>query len=535
MISRAVLAYGAWYLSRSMRGERRAACVAMFASALAGVACRRSAEAPAPAAPLADARGDGAPRAAATRRDAAAADAQAAASDEDAATAAARLNAAICRRPRCCVTRVMPAGIGADGTRYTVVRVDLHPGGRRCAPPQIGEQEDVVDPAAIKANEEGLNNEKVCERYRWDLVAEQGGKLRWRQPLEIDEWCTSAFGAGGGLDEMSTDAAARTIRYVHEFGSAWRSDEAVTVGVDPLRVVKTSTRSWWGIGTDEHRVEWGWDTFSGTQSSATTFCRIGPSPDAGFPDEARDAPTGTRDEPVAASDDVIIPQVTLPDAFVKEGWTTTALGACAAFLDGKDSGFTIHGPARGDSADSEMRVVMSSGGVLFVEVTDDRWVPSAKSWVKADHLELWRVGADASSGGGSGCFQPDPDAKALQWGIGLGGQVYKGHGAPAADPTVRVSRTERGARFRIVLPDEGRGLTVVYSDSDDGARQKRLIATSRLTFGRTWTVGSVTTIARERATCVVDGAQLRPKVAALPRTPDLFFRNLPSEFGDAIR
>jgi hypothetical protein len=98
-----------------------------------------------------------------------------------------------------------------------------------------------------------------------------------------------------------------------------------------------------------------------------------------------------------------------------------------------------------------------------------------------------------------------------------------------------VARSERGARFRIVLPGNPTSLTVVYSDSDDGVRQKRLIATSNLVFGRTWTVGSVTAIARQRAVCVVDGAQLRPKVAALPRTPGLLFRNLPSEFGDAIR
>ena len=460
-----------------------------------------------------------------------AADGEAAASDEDDATAAVRLNAAICRRPRCCVTRVMPAGIGADGTRYTVVRVDLHPGRRRCAPPQTGEQEDVVDPAAIKANEQGENDEKVCERYRWDLVAEQGAKLRWRQPLEIDQWCISAFGMGGGEDGMSADAAARTISYSHEFGSASRSNESVTVGVDPLRVVETSTRSWWTMGSDGGSVGWNWDTFSGTQSSSTRFCRIGPGPDAGLPDQAADAATDDRGEPVAGSDEVIIPMVTLPAAFVKAGWSATSFRGCAAHVDGKDRGFTIHGPARGDSADSEMWVVMSSGGVLFVEVTDDRLVPSAKSWVKADHLELWRVGADESSGRGSGCFQPDPNAKALQWGIGLGGQVYKGHGAPAADPTVRVARTERGARFRIVMPGRETGLTVVYSDSDDGVRQKRLIATSNLTFGRTWTVGNVTSIARQRASCVVDGAQLRPKVEPLPRTPDLFFRNL-SAFDD---
>ena len=100
---------------------------------------------------------------------------------------------------------------------------------------------------------------------------------------------------------------------------------------------------------------------------------------------------------------------------------------------------------------------------------------------------------------------------------------------------MRQRRTERGARFRIVMPKEGQGLTVVYSDSDDGAHQRRLIATSRLTFGRTWTIGAVTSIARQRATCVVEGAQLRPNVEPIPRMRDLLLRNLPSEFGGAIR
>jgi hypothetical protein len=510
----------------------------MFASVLAGVACRRLAEGPDPAASRTDGPIDGAARVDGSRRDVVAADAEAAASDEDDATVAARLNAAICRRPRCCVTRVMPAGIGADGTRYTVVRVDLHPGRRRCAPPQTGEQEDVVAPAAREAQEAGDDGAKVCDRYRWDLVAEEGGqggkggKLRWRQPLAIDDWCTSSFGMGGGEDGMSAGAAARTITYSREDGSAWRGDETVTVGLEPLRVVETFRRTWWTMGEDEGDRQWNWDTFSGKASESIAFCRSGPGPDAGFPDEARDAATDDRSERVAASDETIVPRVTLPPAFVKEGWSTTALGACAAFVDGKDRGFTIHGPARGDSADSDMRVVMSSDGALFVEVSDDRWVPSAKSWVKADHLEIWRVGADASSGRGSGCFQPDPNAKMLQWGIGLGGQVYKGHGRPAADPTVRVARSEHSARFRIGLSGKETGLTVVYSDSDDGVRQKRLIATSNLTFGRPWTVGSVTAIARQRATCVVDGGRLRPKVEPLQRTADLLFRNLPSGFGD---
>jgi len=491
----------------------------MLAWAAAAGACRRSTTPPpSPPAPRTDARVDG------KRTDAAAIDARAEATDEDAAVVAVRLNDAICKRPRCCVTRVMPAGVGADGTRYTVVRVDLLPIRRRCAPPQIGEQEDVVDDAAVKANEGGDFDEKQRERYRWDLVAERNSKVRWRQPLEIDYWNDSDFGMGGGLNQMSADAEERTITYTHEMGSAWRGDETVTVGLDPFRIVEIDRRSWWRGGEDEHRVRWNWDAFAGQEYSVTAFCRAEPdrSTDAGPPD--------ARDEGDAGSDATIIPQVMLPAGFVKSGWAATALGACAARVDGMDHGYIIHGETRADTGDAEMRVVMSSGGVLFVEIVDDHLVPAAKSWVKADHLELWRAVGEPYHP--SGCFQPDPNGKALQWGIGLDGRVYKAHGEPAASPTVHAARTEKGARFRIVLPDEGKGLTVVYSDSDDGARQKRLIATSNLQFGLPWTIGGLTPIGKNRATCVLDGAALRPKVAPLGRATGLLFRNLPPEFDD---
>ncbi len=120
-------------------------------------------------------------RAAGPRRDAAAASDAAAvevgsAPDEDDATAAARLNGLICKRPRCCVTRVMPAGVGADGTRYTVVRVDLLPGRRRCAPPQTGEQQDVVDPQAIKANEGGETDDKQARAVPLGSGRRAGGE-----------------------------------------------------------------------------------------------------------------------------------------------------------------------------------------------------------------------------------------------------------------------------------------------------------------------------------------------------------------------
>ena len=177
---------------------------------------------------------------------------------------------------------------------------------------------------------------------------------------------------------------------------------------------------------NRHGVDWNWDTFSGKVSHHGVLSHQ--------PTRPAEAPT-TIPARAPPPREVIIPMVTLPAAFVKNGWSTTAFGGCAALR--RREGSRLHDswrPARGDSGDSEMRVVMSSGRVLFVEVTDDQLVPTAKSWVKADHLELWRV-SDASSGRGSDCFQPDPNAKALQWGIGSTARCTR--------PTVRRPPTRR--------------------------------------------------------------------------------------------
>src|SRR4029079_18878154 len=97
-------------------------------------------------------------------------------------------------------------------------------------------------------------------------------------------------------------------------------------------------------------------------------------------------------------------------------------------------------------------------------------------------------------------FQANPDANPLQWAVALDGRVVRARGTPAADPTARVTVTPGGARFRVVLPDKGASLTVVYSDSDDGIHQKRLIATSLLRYGKAWTIGGVQAVSPRQAT-----------------------------------
>ena len=53
---------------------------------------------------------------------------------------------------------------------------------------------------------------------------------------------------------------------------------------------------------------------------------------------------------------------------------------------------------------------------------------------------------------------------------------------------------------------------MAYSDSDDGVRQKRLIATSSLAYGRWWTLGQAREIDAKEATCVVERGALEPRV-----------------------
>ncbi len=82
--------------------------------------------------------------------------------------------------------------------------------------------------------------------------------------------------------------------------------------------------------------------------------------------------------------------------------------------------------------------------------------------------------------------------RSLQWGLMADGTVQAGHGDP--DPTAihaRVRAIPDGHRFVITLPAGSERLTVVFSDSDDGASQERLIATSTLQPGNAHTLSHV--------------------------------------------
>ena len=478
--------------------------MARIAVVLAGLvlagACRSS-SAPAPTGGEADrsvptggtstARAPAGRAAGAGERDAAAGGAQpdGGVSPEERA-AAKSLEGPRCRKKGCCATGFWPVGRDRRGRQLAVVALETN---KACLLPQRPAR---AGAQARGGDSEAGDDEHSCGEY-WlvDVGAPKRPAIaQLARQCDSDKWDSST----------AVDRKEMTFGYGGESANTHpQTSEWTTIGLDPVRLVSVKHTS---AGEREDRSEtWSSDEFAGELGLGLFYCEGKAPADAG----ARGA---SGDVPEVAIQAVRIPRPELPEPFLADGWKTTALGRCAARVGG-DRGFTIHG-ASGADADASMRVVFSSQGDLFVEVTDDRIVGGGKSWVKDDHLELW-----AATPPERGCVDPSEKSPALQWGIRVtDGQVFAGFGSPAAAPKVEVARADaRTVRLRVrfdpnTLP--GPRFTLVYSDSDDGVHQERLIATSPLAFGKWWTLGEAPD--NEGPSCVVARGALEPKTPALP-------------------
>jgi hypothetical protein len=253
---------------------------------------------------------------------------------------------------------------------------------------------------------------------------------------------------------------------------------------------------------------WDWRAFQGQMEWYAPAC--GPNGDP--PD--LDEPGGSD----AASHYVYapLPVVQAPAALGKDGWKDMSLGHCSLLVDGTPGyGYTIHGKADvAPEDDSSFRAVLLDHDTLLVEVFDDRPVSGSSKWLYDDHLELW-MSATGTPEESQECLLPA--AKPEQWGIRLAdGKVFAAAGKPKLMPVVtRVDLPdESGAaqvRFKIQLPPGRERITIVYSDSDDGKQQERLIATSVLKFGAGYTLGARLPIDAKDAVCDVAGGFLEPK------------------------
>jgi hypothetical protein len=369
-----------------------------------------------------------------------------------------------------------------------------------------------------------------CRPFEFHLVVRDKSKVESRQLLS--QACNDGHGtAGAGEDLIEVDPRVKTFTHTQSGGSNWRGDRSITVGLDPLRIARVETSSYWAGDADGswQSSEWSWDLFRGDKTWPVADCT--PPPRGGVAGTKPVAARGGGPSPSAPATPhknvraVLIPRVSLPAAFVRDGWRTISPGGCSVLIDGRANGFVIHGN-RGKATDTSLRVVLSREDVLFVEVRDDRWVDAASTWIKEDHVEVW-LGEGSVSGYGQHCG--GQGAGARQWGIRVAdGTVFPGVGSPAGLSSVESTRTGHVTRLKIPLSVErsaGLGrLTVVYSDSDDGKRQKRLISTSQLEPGRGETLGELWEVDPGQATCVDRG---KGKALMVVRVPLRAQRNQP--------
>lgn len=339
-----------------------------------------------------------------------------------------------------------------------------------------------------------------CVPYEHWFVRTHGASIVERR--ELLRLCNDGYGASGvGEDTVIVEPNLFTHRQYG--GSAWRWENTRVLELSPMRMRMTGWYNGSTIAAAAERGTFDWNDFRGRVHWFKPACPPGGGPPG---DESLADPS---EDPRAYVYDPI-PVVSIAKSY---DFKTMPLGSCAPMVDGVGSrGFVTHGPP-GDAKDASMRIVAAESAtsiVLYVEIVDDALVGPTPKWLFDDHLELWLKDEDpdpselcipGAAGGGAG--------KLRQWAIRVAdGAIFPGLHAKS-DP-ITVER--EGTRFRITIASKSiEALSVVYSDSDDGKTQERLLATSKLKFGDAATLGRLLPIAPKEAVCEVVGGKLERK------------------------
>ena len=460
----------------------------------------------------------------------------------------------ICRKRGCCVSVIEDAGKDRKGRSLVVATLDAGYGGvASClvTPPSEPEpfgsgaldkepcpiKPSVEAPAASEedepgdTDEEGGDGETVehdpeseeCRPYEYHLIVHSKGKIRARQLLS--EACNNGYGAAGvGEDTTWVDAKTQTFTHrgrrlclaleqQHHGGprsASHRQRRQVDVlddrrgrhlGIGGLELRHVRGKESWSIpdceGRRKHDEAVKKRMRGSTGSSSTPRRASRPCRSRGSSSRRRSCRTGGDRSAGQLRRD----RRRRPARLRRP----RRQGECGGRRDAR-GGLHRRCAVRGD-----LRRSLDGNG---------------ESWVKEDHLELWLApaGLDVRPGHLRPARDPDPSR---QWGIRIAdGQLFPAFGSPEPLAGVEVVRSGRIARARIPAAewlkgeDETTSLTVVYSDSDDGLRQKRLIATSQVERGQWFSLGHVRDIAPKHTTCVVKG-----KSAAGQPTARLFNRD----------
>lgn len=333
-----------------------------------------------------------------------------------------------------------------------------------------------------------------CAPWEVWLVTHDGhAVLESRRILEL---CNDGYGAAG-LGEDMLHVEPNTLVHWQGGGSNWRWFEETSYQLDPFMITSTSTGSYWVLGASEETHSWDWRTRQGLVKWYQPEC-----PELGEPGESElsQIPDLFAYQP--------IPLVTVDPSYALSGWKDTPIGSCGLHADATDdlmSGFLIHG-APSVPADGSMRALFVSETALIIQVEDDSLVQGKKDWIHGDHVQVW-VGQDQL---GNGKCIPVPGSP-VQWGIDLSsGNVFPAFGEPSKNAIAveRVEDTDGTVRLKIVFVDKPGRITVVFSDSDDGESKERLIATSEIEHGNTWTLGKAAALPLGQNTCPVINGRL---------------------------
>lgn len=313
-------------------------------------------------------------------------------------------------------------------------------------------------------------------------------RLQGEKKTLLAAYCNDGYGASGvGEDSFSFEAG--TFTWSRYGGSAWRWGSAIKAELDPPRVISYDTSSSWMAEIE-----------SSQQVDLVAWSARG---DRSYPQCGTE---GGENATLLAAGWVGIPAVERPEGAT---FATTRLGGCSATIDGRASGPTTWGAAS-TPADASFKAAIL-GNELWVEVTDDLIVSGAAKWIFDDHLEIWWE----DTANQMHCIEK---TSGKQWGIRLSdGQVFPAEGKP--DPlTAEVLKIDdQHVQIRVVLPkapdSDNDWITVVYSDSDDGKTQERMIASSAVEHAKSWTLGAIW---RPRPGCQVQAGRLEPLQRAIP-------------------
>jgi hypothetical protein len=307
----------------------------------------------------------------------------------------------------------------------------------------------------------GPVSEGQCTPSGWVLVQPDRTQL-----IRVN--CNDGYGASG-IGEDWLELQGDTLTIYRSGGSNWRWTESWSLKLPALEIITASQDGFFVLGSNREQRTWNPQTLSGVVRWSAPTC------------DASGEPTETEGPEWSYA---ILPHLpALPAENIQ-------LQDCAFHTNSAEKDWLLYGTTS-TADDSRLSVLAVGDQRLLVEVKDDSWVgaqAAGKSWVYTDHLELWLGEAT-----GYMDFCQSNAREAEQWGIGIVSDwINLGSGKGMYKPTVSRRAIAGGYQLSITVPattslSYGKGtklgVTVVFSDSDDGSTQERLLGSSQLQAG----------------------------------------------------